>query len=105
MFSRLRELPIDRIKIDRSFVRDLDSDDDTAAIVGSTIAMGHALGLTLTAEGVETAVVLARLRDLGCDSAQGYHICHPLPEEQLLSWLETSGWAGAPSLREAPQAV
>ncbi len=105
MFSRLRELPIDRIKIDRSFVRDLDSDDDTAAIVGSTIAMGHALGLTLTAEGVETAVVLARLRDLGCDSAQGYHICHPLPEEQLLSWLETSGWAGAPPWQEAAPAV
>ena len=87
MFSRLRDLPIDRLKIDRSFVTDLARDDDARAIVGSTIAMGHALGLDLCAEGVESDATADVLSDLLCDSAQGYHFSRPLPEAELLSRL------------------
>jgi EAL domain-containing protein (putative c-di-GMP-specific phosphodiesterase class I) len=87
MLARLRDMPVDRLKIDRSFVRDLCDDDDAAAIVGSTVSMAHALGLTLTAEGVESAGVVERLAAMGCDSAQGYHICRPLAEAELLRWL------------------
>ena len=93
MFSRLRELPIDRLKIDRSFVRDLGTDDDAAAITGSMVAMGHALGLTLVAEGVETATAMELLAELGCDSAQGYFICRPLPPDEFGAWLDACGWA------------
>ncbi len=92
MFSRLRDLPIDRLKIDRSFVLDVAHDDDTAAIVASTVAMGHALGLTLVAEGVETEAALCRLADLGCDSAQGFYISPPLPADELVEWLATGEW-------------
>ncbi|HZS15524.1 MAG TPA: EAL domain-containing protein [Candidatus Dormibacteraeota bacterium] len=92
MFSRLRALPIDRLKIDRSFVRDLDWDDDAAAIVQSTVTMGHALGLTLIAEGVESEEVMERLLDLGCDSAQGFHICTPLRAPEFETWLATTTW-------------
>jgi diguanylate cyclase len=87
MFSRLRDLPIDRLKIDRSFVRDLARDDDATAIVRSTVAMGHALGLTLVAEGVESEEVMLRLAEMGCDSAQGFYVCLPLPAEELRAWL------------------
>jgi diguanylate cyclase (GGDEF)-like protein/PAS domain S-box-containing protein len=94
MLARLRDMPIDRLKIDRSFVRDLCDDDDAAAIVGSTVSMAHALGLTLTAEGVESADVLDRLATMGCDSAQGYHICRPLAEAELLRWVRGPQWRG-----------
>lgn len=87
MFSRLRALPVDRLKIDRSFVTDITVDDDARAIVLSTITMGHALGLDLVAEGVETAESYALLRDMGCDTAQGYHLSRPLPADQLSAWL------------------
>jgi diguanylate cyclase (GGDEF)-like protein len=96
MLSRLRALPIDRLKIDRSFVRDLSWDDDAAAIVLSTVTMGHALGLTLVAEGVESEDVMERLLDLGCDSAQGYHVCIPLPADEFQAWLATTHWHVAP---------
>jgi diguanylate cyclase (GGDEF)-like protein/PAS domain S-box-containing protein len=89
MFSRLRDLPVDRLKIDRSFVTDITKDDDARAIVGSTIAMGHALGLDLVAEGVEDEATAAVLREMHCDSAQGYHFAHPLSAEALSAWLRT----------------
>jgi diguanylate cyclase (GGDEF)-like protein len=79
--SSLRDLPLDSIKIDRSFVSGLGTDPDGAAIVGALVELGHALGLTVVAEGVETDSQLARLRDLGCDGAQGYLFSKPLPED------------------------
>ena len=91
MFSRLRALPVDRLKIDRSFVMDITTDDDARAIVASTISMGHALGLDLVAEGVETAESYALLREMGCDTAQGYHLSRPLPADRLSSWLRERG--------------
>ena len=87
MLTRLRHLPADRLKIDRSFVTDVGTDDDARTIVGSTITMGHALGLDLVAEGVETARTAAVLGELGCDYAQGYHFSRPLPAAQMTEWL------------------
>ncbi|HEX4599378.1 MAG TPA: EAL domain-containing protein, partial [Burkholderiaceae bacterium] len=68
----LKKLPVDELKIDRSFITDLDTDTDDGAIVGSTIDMAHNLGLRVVAEGVESAPVLHRLEAFGCDEAQGY---------------------------------
>jgi EAL domain-containing protein (putative c-di-GMP-specific phosphodiesterase class I) len=79
--SSLRDLPLDSIKIDRSFVSGLGTDPNGEAIVGALVELGHALGLTVVAEGVETDSQLARLRDLGCDGAQGYLFSKPLPED------------------------
>ena len=72
--SYLRDLPIDEIKLDRSFVADVISDRRTAAIISSTIELAHHLGLTVVAEGVETAAQQQRLADMGCDTMQGYLI-------------------------------
>ena len=94
MLSTLRDLPVDRLKIDRSFVMGIDGDDDARAIVQSTIAMGHSLGLDLCAEGVETDGGAAVLRELGCDTAQGYLFSRPLSDSATLDWLR--GRAAAP---------
>jgi diguanylate cyclase (GGDEF)-like protein len=85
--THLRRLPIDEIKIDRSFIQDLDSDSDDAAIVQSTIDLAHSLNLTVVAEGVETAATWNRLRDFGCDQAQGYYLARPMPAQLLTGWL------------------
>ena len=82
----LRDLPIDEVKIDRSFVADLARGD--SRIVQSVIDVGHHLGLHVVAEGVETPEVLARLRELGCDSAQGFHLAMPMPLGDLRSFLD-----------------
>ncbi len=87
MFSRLRDLPVDRLKIDRSFVTDMSTDDDARAIVSSTILMGHALGLDLVAEGVEDEATASMLREMRCDTAQGYHFARPMPADELSVWL------------------
>jgi hypothetical protein len=87
--AALRDLPVDRLKIDRSFVTDITSDDDARAIVASTIAMGHALGLDLVAEGVEDEATAVVLREMRCDSAQGSHFAHPQPADELSAWLRT----------------
>ncbi len=82
----LRRLPVDGIKIDRSFVADLGLHaDDDDAIVDAIIQLGHSLGLTITAEGVETGEQAAILRQLGCDTAQGHLYGRPVPAEALLT--------------------
>ncbi len=85
--ARLVELPIQELKIDRSFVMDMDGDGPGAAIVRSTIDLGHHLGMEVVAEGVETEAQLRELRTLGCDLAQGYHLLRPLPADEVLAWL------------------
>ena len=85
--THLRRLPIDEIKIDRSFIEDLDTDSDDAAIVQSTIDLAHSLNLTVVAEGVETEATWNRLRGFGCDQAQGYFLAPPMPAHLLTGWL------------------
>jgi EAL domain-containing protein (putative c-di-GMP-specific phosphodiesterase class I) len=85
--ARLRELPVDELKLDRSFITDLGSDDRAAAIVESTVRLAQSLGLPMVAEGIETAEALKRLVDYGCDIGQGYFIARPAPADQLTDWL------------------
>lgn len=80
----LRELPLDHLKIDRAFVRDVTRDPRSAAICRAMIALGHGLGLSIIAEGVEDAGQLDWLRAHDCDQAQGYHLGRPMPIEALL---------------------
>ncbi|MCW2989814.1 MAG: diguanylate cyclase/phosphodiesterase [Solirubrobacterales bacterium] len=83
----LRRLPVDAIKIDRSFVGGMTSNQEDAAIVESTVRLADSLGLDVVAEGVETAETLEQLRAMGCQQAQGYYMCRPQPAEQLGEWL------------------
>jgi len=93
----LTRLPIDEIKIDRSFITSMSSSKDDAIIVRSTIELGRNLGLKVVAEGVEDARTWTRLRDLGCDIAQGRHVSRPVPPDELTAWLESLPRAnGAP---------
>ena len=87
----LKRLPVDELKIDKSFVMGMEAGEDDATIVRSTIDLAHNLGLTVVAEGVETAGILERLRVLHCDEAQGYHITRPLPVEDFLAWQARQG--------------
>ncbi|MDX5363599.1 MAG: EAL domain-containing protein, partial [Pseudazoarcus pumilus] len=82
----LKRLPVNELKIDRSFVMAMESDESDATIVRSTIDLAHNLGLTVVAEGVENDAALAALRALRCDDAQGYHISRPLPAEDFAAW-------------------
>lgn len=82
----LKRLPVDELKIDKSFVMSMQTDQDDAMIVRSTIDLAHNLGLTVVAEGVENAAILESLRTLACDEAQGYHIARPMPVADFLAW-------------------
>jgi diguanylate cyclase (GGDEF)-like protein len=81
--ARLREMPIDALKIDPSFIGALGTSSEDASIVSALVDLGHALGLAVVAEGVENDGQLEQLRELGCDAAQGYVIASPLGEEAL----------------------
>jgi len=83
----LRRFPVDKLKLDQSFVRTLQSDPANAAIVRAVITLGRELGLVVLAEGVEEAGQLARLRAMHCDQVQGYLFSRPLTEPQLLELL------------------
>ena len=87
----LRRLPIDRLKIDRSFVNDVTDDPEDAVITTAIIGMAKTLGLKTLAEGVETPAQLAFFRDRGCDEAQGYLLARPMAPDTLLAWLEGRG--------------
>jgi diguanylate cyclase (GGDEF)-like protein len=82
----LAKLPVQELKIDRSFIMDL-AKRGNETIVKSTIDLAHNLGLTVIAEGIEHQATLDRLVALGCDAAQGFHICPPLPIDQMTAWL------------------
>ena len=91
----LQRLPVDDIKVDRSFVINMLSNSSDEAIVRSTIELAHNLGLRAIAEGVEDQATLDRLRELGCDLAQGYYIGRPMPLVELAEWLATSTWGAS----------
>ncbi len=86
--ANLKRLPIDELKIDRSFVSLMMHDESDLIIVRSTINLGHDLGLKVIAEGVEDELTLKRLAALGCDLAQGYHVSRPMPPEVFGAWLD-----------------
>ncbi|HLX21711.1 MAG TPA: EAL domain-containing protein, partial [Usitatibacter sp.] len=83
----IKQLAVNELKIDRAFVAGMEADQRNAAIVRSTIELGHNLGLTVVAEGVETDHELAELRRYGCDAAQGYLFARPMPAAALERWL------------------
>ena len=85
----LRDLPIDELKIDHSFISPGAPDDRTTALVTSTIALAHNLGLRMVAEGVETDLDFTELTRLGCDQAQGYFMSRPVPAAELDLWLNS----------------
>jgi len=84
----LKRFPIDHIKIDRSFVKDIPHDNDDATITRTIIAMAHNLRLKVIAEGVETEAQLDFLRQNGCDEMQGYYFSRPLAEDAFLALLQ-----------------
>jgi EAL domain-containing protein (putative c-di-GMP-specific phosphodiesterase class I) len=85
----LKSLPVDELKLDRSFITSIDESPRNAAIVESTIMLSHALGLSVVAEGVETAAELHWLVEHGCDIAQGYYVSRPVPAHDLANWIRS----------------
>ncbi len=85
--SYLKQLPVDEIKIDKSFILDMVENNEDLVIVRSTIDLAHNMGRTVTAEGVETREALDKLVELGCDMVQGYYIAPPMPGEEFEPWL------------------
>jgi diguanylate cyclase (GGDEF)-like protein len=94
----LRQLPVDEVKIDKSFVLGMGSDLGDLAVVKSIVELGHSLGLTVVAEGVEEDIARDQLAEMGCDVAQGYLISRPLSESRLEAWLQART-SQAPGLR------
>ena len=90
--SHLKRLPVSELKIDKSFVLEMNSDADDMAIVRSTVDLAHNMGLRVVAEGVETPESLEILKELGCDQAQGYFIARPAPPKKLVAFLESKSW-------------
>ncbi len=106
--SYLKRLPVDEMKIDRSFICNMTGDDNDAVIVRSTIDLGRNLGLRVVAEGVEDDATWTQLRALGCDVAQGYLLTRPLTAARLEDWLvawetrQRNGWPPAPAPATRP---
>jgi diguanylate cyclase (GGDEF)-like protein len=94
----LKRLPVDELKIDKSFVMNMEKDDDDAKIVRSTIDLAHNLGLTVVAEGVENQLIWNKLRELACDEAQGYFMSKPLPASEFMGWC--ARWLAAQPARQ-----
>jgi len=103
--SLMKQFPIDTIKIDRSFVRDLPDDSEDRAIAQAIISMGKALGLTVVAEGVETAEQEIFLRDHACDEMQGFLFSKPLPPWQVADLLRPASLVVSPPLQPAAGAA
>jgi diguanylate cyclase (GGDEF)-like protein len=93
----LKQLPVDELKIDRSFIIGMTRDQDDAIIVRGALDLGHNLGLTVVAEGVETEDHVSALSDLGCDIAQGFHYARPMPPDELTAWLAARFHSGLSS--------
>ena len=88
----LKKLPVQTLKIDYSFIRNMLEDKQDELIVESTIHLAHSLSLKVVAEGVENAALIDRLSTMGCDEAQGYHIGRPMPLAQIDEWMAESSW-------------
>jgi EAL domain-containing protein (putative c-di-GMP-specific phosphodiesterase class I) len=86
--TQLKRMPVQELKIDQSFIRDLDDDSEDSVIVRSTIEMSHSLGLKVVAEGVEYERSLHLLKRWQCDAVQGYLISRPLPAQAFATWMQ-----------------
>ncbi|MDH5572827.1 MAG: EAL domain-containing protein [Gammaproteobacteria bacterium] len=86
--SYLSNLPVNTLKIDKSFVLKMEDSRENMTIVRSTIELAHQLGLSAIAEGIESEAIVSLLNQFGCDQGQGYHIARPLPAAELLKWIE-----------------
>jgi len=95
--SYLKKLPVDEIKIDRSFVMEMENDENDAVIVQSTIDLAHNMGLQVVAEGVETLSALDNLKQHSCDLAQGFYMAKPMSNNELIEWLKNSPWGNLES--------
>ena len=84
----LKKFPVKLLKIDQSFVRDIHEDQDDAAITDAVIRLGHSLGLTVVAEGVETEEHVKILKEKGCDILQGYYFSRPIAEDEFTKYIE-----------------
>jgi diguanylate cyclase (GGDEF)-like protein len=84
----LKRLPVNELKIDKSFVLNMEKDEGDTKIVRSTIDLGHNMGLRVVAEGIESEAVWRLLAELGCDQGQGYFMSRPIPGDQMIAWLE-----------------
>ena len=91
----LKDLPIDEVKIDRSFVKNVSTDLQDACIVRSVVELGHNLGLRVVAEGAEDAEAVSVLESLGCDVVQGFYFARPLPPDRVTDWLKASHRVGS----------
>src|SRR6185436_5265326 len=96
----LKRLPIDKVKIDQSFVRDLTVDPDNAAIVTAIVAMAKSLDVGVVAEGVETSQQLHALQALGCPRGQGYHLARPMDAAQAAALLGLASERALPHAEE-----
>ena len=96
--SYLRSFPFDKIKIDRSFMRDLEAKGDNLAIIKAVIGLGHSLGMSTTAEGIETEEQLQAVRDQGCNEVQGFLFSPPVSTQAVADMLSTEA-ASRPQLR------
>jgi predicted signal transduction protein with EAL and GGDEF domain len=101
----LKRLPVNELKIDRSFVMGMVGNGSDAVIVRSTIDLAHNMGLSVVAEGVEDEPTLRKLRELGCDMAQGYHLSRPLPPEDVARWMRTNGHTRVADVAELRRVV
>jgi diguanylate cyclase (GGDEF)-like protein len=99
----LKHLMVDELKIDRSFIMGMTESSEDAAIVRSTIELGHSLGLSVVAEGVQSDRILSMLRDLGCDQAQGFYVGVPFAAGHLKEWLKLSPWRAGLGPRATPK--
>ncbi len=103
--SYLRKLPVDEIKIDRSFVMNMPQSENDQQIVRSTIDLSRGLGLKVVAEGVETKDIWRDLAELGCDVAQGYYLTRPIPPQELVEWLAKPIDAPVPAKKSRKKAA
>jgi EAL domain-containing protein (putative c-di-GMP-specific phosphodiesterase class I) len=101
--ARLKHLPEDILKIDRSFIHDVDRDEDSGRMVEAMVQLAHGLGMTPLAEGIETAEELAFLRDVGCTLGQGFYFARPVPAEEIPALLERGVLSGRLSTSAEPR--
>jgi EAL domain-containing protein (putative c-di-GMP-specific phosphodiesterase class I) len=89
--AQLKKMPVDEIKIDKAFVLELATNEEDQVMVKTLVALAKNLGLSTVAEGVENEDSVVLLRDMGCSTAQGFHLSRPLPAKDITQWLETHG--------------